>query len=191
MFYYVDIVFFSLVYVYVDIIFSISCMRYVDIAGNGESFICLARYCPGYRKATLPAHMFIIDAKLQYFQSLLRDEAIEVYQSLTITTETNLIDVLTKFWNEFAKDDLKEVARCKWDRAKYNPTAETFSDCLKCLKVIAKQAIQEQSRSHSQRQTQTQRYTDTDADADTDTHTDTDTDTDTDTETVCRFVVRH
>ena len=131
MFYYVDIVFFSLVYVYVDIIFSISCMRYVDIAGNGESFICLARYCPGYRKAALPAHMFIIDAKLQYFQSLLRDEAIEVYQSLTITTETNLIDVLTKFWNEFAKDDLKEVARCKWDRAKYNPTAETFSDCLR------------------------------------------------------------
>ena len=48
-------------------------------------------------------------AKLQYFQNLLREEAIEIYQSLTITTETTLNDVLTKFRKNITKDILKEV----------------------------------------------------------------------------------
>ena len=81
------------------------------------------------------------EAKLQYFQSLLGAEAIEFHQSLTITTETNLNDVLTKFRKAFTKDVLKEVAQCKWDQAKYDPTPKTFSDFLKRSKVIAKQAF--------------------------------------------------
>ena len=86
-------------------------------------------------------HRLPEEVKLQYIQSLLREEAIEFYQSLTVTTEKNLNDVPTKFRKEITKDDLKEVARCKWDQSKYNPTAETFSDLLKHLKVIAKQAF--------------------------------------------------
>ena len=76
-------------------------------------------------------HRLIEEAKLQYFQSLLREEAIESYQSLSITTETNLNNVLTKFRKELTKVDLREVARYEWDQAKNSPTPETFSDFQK------------------------------------------------------------
>ena len=68
--------------------------------------------------------------KLHFFQSLLRDEAIEYGQSIQITPLTTLKDVLDLFRKEFAKEDLK-VARYKWDQARYDPTTETFSDFLK------------------------------------------------------------
>ena len=74
--------------------------------------------------------------KLHFFQSLLRDEAIEYWQSIQITPLTTLKDVLDLFRKEFAKEDLKEVARYKWDQARYDPTTETFSDFLKNLKRL-------------------------------------------------------
>ena len=79
--------------------------------------------------------------KLHFFQSLLRDEAIEYWQSIQITPLTTLKDVLDQFRKEFAKEDLKEVARYKWDQARYDPTTETFSDFLRNLKKTAKQAF--------------------------------------------------
>ena len=79
--------------------------------------------------------------KRHFFQSLLRDEAIEYWQSIQITPLTTLKDVLDLFRKEFAKEDLKEVARYKWDQARYDPTTKTFSDFLKNLKKIAKQAF--------------------------------------------------
>ena len=79
--------------------------------------------------------------KLHFFQSLLRDEAIEYWQSIQITPLTTLKVVLDLFRKEFAKEDLKEVARYKWDQARYDPTTETFSDFLKNLKKAAKQAF--------------------------------------------------
>ena len=79
--------------------------------------------------------------KLHFFQSLLRDEAIEYWQSIQITPLTTLKDVLDLFRKEFAKKDLKEVARYKWDQARYDPTTGTFSDFLKNLKNTAKQAF--------------------------------------------------
>ena len=48
------------------------------------------------------------ERKLQYFQSLLREEEIEFYQSLTITKEKTLNEVLTKFCKEVTKEDLME-----------------------------------------------------------------------------------
>ena len=83
--------------------------------------------------------------KLHFFQSLLRDDAIEYWQSIQITPLTTLKDVLDLFRKEFAKEDLKEVARYKWDQARYDPTTETFSDFLKNLKKIAKQAFGEEA----------------------------------------------
>ena len=50
------------------------------------------------------------EAELPNFQNLLRAEAIELFQSLTISTETTLSDVLGNFRVEFTKDFLKEVA---------------------------------------------------------------------------------
>ena len=66
-------------------------------------------------------HRLSEEAKLQYLQSLVTEEAIEFYQSLTITTETNLNDVLTKIREEFTQADLREVARYRCDQAKYDP----------------------------------------------------------------------
>ena len=79
--------------------------------------------------------------KLHFFQSLLRDEAIEYWQSIHFTPVTTLKDVLDLFRKEFAKEDLKEVALYKWDQARYDPTTETFGDFLKNLKKTAKQAF--------------------------------------------------
>ena len=49
--------------------------------------------------------------------------------------------MLELFRKEFAKEDLKEVARYKWDQARYDPTTETFGDFLKRLKKTAKQVF--------------------------------------------------
>ena len=83
------------------------------------------------------------EMKLQLFQTLLPEEAIEFFQSLTISTDTMLTEVLAKFRKELTKDDLKDLARYKWDQAKYDPTVKTFLDFLKRLKVIAKQSFQD------------------------------------------------
>ena len=78
--------------------------------------------------------------KIHFFQSLLRDEAIDFWQTITISSTTTLQDVLQLFRKEFAKEDMGEVARYEWNEAKYDPTTQTFGDFLKDLKKIAKQA---------------------------------------------------
>ena len=78
--------------------------------------------------------------KIHFFQSLLRDEAIDFWQTITISSTTTLQDVLQLFRKEFAKEDMREVARYKWNEAKYDPTTQSFEDFLKDLKKIAKQA---------------------------------------------------
>ena len=78
--------------------------------------------------------------KIHSFQCLLRDEAIDFWQTITINPTTTLQEVLQLFRKEFAKEDMREVARYKWNEAKYDPTTQTFGDFLKNLKKIAKQA---------------------------------------------------
>ena len=46
-----------------------------------------------------------------FFQSLLRDEAIDYWQTITITPMTTLTDVLQMFRNQFTKKDMREFAR--------------------------------------------------------------------------------
>ena len=58
---------------------------------------------------------------LHFFQSLLRHEAIEYWQAIQITPVTTLKDVLDMFCKEFAEEDIKKVARYKWDQARYDP----------------------------------------------------------------------
>ena len=77
---------------------------------------------------------------IHFFQSLLRDEAIDFWQTITISSPTTLQDVLQIFRKEFAKEDMREVARYKWNEDKYDPTTQTFGDFLKDLKKIDKQA---------------------------------------------------
>ena len=44
--------------------------------------------------------------KIHFFQSLLRDEAIDFWQTITISSTTTLQDVLQLFRKEFAKEDM-------------------------------------------------------------------------------------
>ena len=83
--------------------------------------------------------------KLTYFQSLLRDDAIEFWQSLKITTQTTLAQVLRYFKKEYAKEDLKEVAKYKFDQMRYGPATETFNEFLNKFKKVAKQAFVDRS----------------------------------------------
>ena len=87
------------------------------------------------------ANKIIEENKFHFFQCLLRDEAIEYWQSIQISPVTTLKDVLDLFRKEFAEEDLKEVGRYKWDQASYDPTTETFENFLKSLKKTAKQAF--------------------------------------------------
>ena len=90
-------------------------------------------------------HKLSEDQKLTYFQSLLRDDAIEFWQSLKMTCQTTLAQVLRYFKKEYAKEDLKEVAKYKFDQMRYDPTAETFNDFLNKFKKVAKQAFGDKS----------------------------------------------
>ena len=90
-------------------------------------------------------HKLSEEQKLTYFQSLLRDDAIEFWQSLKMTNQTTLAQVLRYFKKEYAKEDLKEVAKYKFDQMRYDPTAETFNDFLNKFKKVAKQAFGEKS----------------------------------------------
>ena len=56
-------------------------------------------------------HKLSEEQKLTYFQSLLRDDAIEFWQSLKMTNQPTLAQVLRYFKKEYAKEDLKEVAK--------------------------------------------------------------------------------
>ena len=81
------------------------------------------------------------EQKLNYFQSLLRDEAIEFWQILGITTETTLKCVLDAFREEYAKDDLKEVSKFTFDQMRFHPTVDSFTNLLSNFKKTAKQAF--------------------------------------------------
>ena len=81
------------------------------------------------------------EQKLNYFQSLLRDDAIDFCQILKITTATTLRDILVAFKKEeYAKKELTEFSRLKFDQLRYHPVTELLSTFLSNYKRIAKQA---------------------------------------------------
>ena len=55
-------------------------------------------------------HKLKEEQKFNYFQSLLRDDAIEFWQTMKINIEMTLTDILQAFNKEYAKEDLKEVS---------------------------------------------------------------------------------
>ena len=90
-------------------------------------------------------HKLSEEQKLTYFQSLLRDDAIEFWQSLKMTSQTTLAQVLRYFKKEYAKEDLKEVAKYNFDQIRYDPSVETFNNFLNKFKKVAKQAFGDKS----------------------------------------------
>ena len=92
------------------------------------------------------AHKLTEEQKLNYFQSLLRDDAIEFWLTLTITTESTLKDILAAFKKEYAKEELSEVSKFKFDQLRYDPTTESFSKFLANYKKVAKEAYGEKAQ---------------------------------------------
>ena len=90
-------------------------------------------------------HKLSEEQKLTYFQSLLRNDAIEFWQSLKITPQTTLAQVLRYFKKEYAKEDLREVAKYNFDQMRYDPAIEKFNDFLNNFKKVAKQAFGDRS----------------------------------------------
>ena len=75
------------------------------------------------------------EQKLNYFQSLHRDDAIEFWQILKINTEATLTDILLAYNKEYAREDLEEVSKYKFDQMRYNTTTESFTDFLTKYKI--------------------------------------------------------
>ena len=73
-------------------------------------------------------HKLSEEQKLTYFQSLLGDDAVEFWQSLKITNQTLLAQVSRYLKEEYAKEDLKNLAKYNFDQMRYNPSTETFND---------------------------------------------------------------
>ena len=86
--------------------------------------------------------------KIHFFQSLLRDEAIECWQTITINFMTTLTEVIALFRKEIAREDMKEGARYKWNEARYDSNNETLGDFLINLKKKAKQAFGDEAERH-------------------------------------------
>ena len=56
--------------------------------------------------------------KLQLFTS---EDGIEFWQTIRVTPDTTLVEVLQMFREKNARDDFKEVSRYRWDQLKYDP----------------------------------------------------------------------
>ena len=90
-------------------------------------------------------HKLSEEQKLTYFQSLLRDDAIEFWQSLKITNQTTLAQVLRYFKKEYANEDLQDVTKYTFDQIRYHPATETFNDFLNKFKKVVNQAFGDRS----------------------------------------------
>ena len=80
------------------------------------------------------------EEKLQFFKSLLREDAIEFWQTILVTPDTTLREVIQMFRKENAPNDFKEVSRYRWNQSDYQPQHESFWYFLIHLKKTTKQA---------------------------------------------------
>ena len=81
------------------------------------------------------------EEKLHFSTSLLREAAIEFWQTIRLTPDNTLREVFQMIRKEYARNDFKEVRRYQWDHFKYEPQHESFSDFLENHKKTAKQAF--------------------------------------------------
>ena len=84
-----------------------------------------------------PQNRITDEPKLHFFRSFSCDEAIDFWQTMRITPDTTLKNVLQKHRNKFAKNDFKEVSKFKCDQLVYDPSKDDFSDFMRTLKKTA------------------------------------------------------
>ena len=81
------------------------------------------------------------EEQLQSSTSFPREDAIEFWQTIWLTPNATLREILQIFREEHARDNFKEVSRCRGDRLNYDTQHESFYDFLKNLKKTAKQVF--------------------------------------------------
>ena len=77
------------------------------------------------------SHKLFDEHKLNYFQSLLSVKEIEFRQTLKKTTKTTLCDTLVAF--KYAKEELTEVWKSKFDQLRYDPATLPSHSTLSSL----------------------------------------------------------
>ena len=68
------------------------------------------------------------EEKINYIRNSLRAEANNYWQTITITFTTTLNDVIQMFPKEFAKEDMREVARYKRNKTKFDILRKHFAN---------------------------------------------------------------
>ena len=81
------------------------------------------------------------EEKLQFFTSLLKEDAIEFCQTIRVTSDTTLREVPQLFLKENARVHFNKVSPNRWDQLEYDPRHKSSSGFLKHLKKTAKQAF--------------------------------------------------
>ena len=76
---------------------------------------------------------------------MLRDDAIEFWQSMKITTQTTLAPVLRYFNKENVRRFVRKKKKYKFVLMCYNPSVETFNTFLNKYKKMANQAFRDKS----------------------------------------------
>ena len=79
--------------------------------------------------------------KINYFQSLLRGNALQAYCNLDDTKEDNLEEVITAFKRRFGDFQSSAKARCEWDALHFDPTKQKLHEFLDALQKTAKEAF--------------------------------------------------
>ena len=68
------------------------------------------------------------EEKLQLFRTFFREDTIEFWETIRVIPDTTLKEVFHKVYKENARDNFKEVSRYRWNRLKFDPEHESFSD---------------------------------------------------------------
>ena len=79
--------------------------------------------------------------KINYFQSLLKGNALQAYCNLKDTNKDNLEEVITAFKRRFGDFQSSTKARCEWDSLQFDPTKQKLHVFLDVLQKTAKEAF--------------------------------------------------
>ena len=79
--------------------------------------------------------------KINYFQSLLRGDALQAYCNLDDTKKDNPEEVITAFKRRFGDFQFSATARCEWAALQFDPTKQKMHECLDVLQKTAKEAF--------------------------------------------------
>ena len=83
-----------------------------NFSGSKDNFHKIERL--QFNHLWLHEHCITKEHRLHYFQSLLRDKTVDLWQMLRISPETTLKDVLYNYREEFAGNNLEEIPN--WNR---------------------------------------------------------------------------